>query len=70
MPIMAQNVKITSFRKAKKILPQVYQGKEKTIYCDCKYKKKKVDHGSCGYIPRKNNARANRIEWEHIVRVS
>jgi deoxyribonuclease-1 len=27
----------------------------------------RVDLDSCGYVPRKNRQRAERIEWEHIV---
>ena len=61
------NKKIKKFSKAKKKLWKLYKGHEVTIYCGCKYKKKKPDFTSCGYIPKKNNKRANRIEWEHVV---
>lgn len=50
----------------------------KTFYCDCKIewkgKKGSPDAESCGYTPRKpitssgkKNARAVRIEWEHVI---
>ena len=61
----------TTFYKAKKILPKIYNGMETTIYCGCDYgyKGKKLipDLNSCGYAVRKEDKRANRIEWEHIV---
>ena len=60
-----------SFNKAKKLLHSViYKEVEwrQDIYCGCKYdEKKKVDFNSCGYKPQKDNKRAHRIEWEHVV---
>jgi deoxyribonuclease I len=68
------NTKIKSFGKAKKILSKLYQQHRVTFYCGCDYKKKEVDHSSCGYKPKrthyksgKKNKRAYRIEWEHVV---
>jgi deoxyribonuclease I len=68
------NTKILSFRAAKKILAKIYQNHRVTFYCGCEYKKKEVDHSSCGYKPKrpfyksgKKNKRAYRIEWEHVV---
>ncbi len=68
------NTKIDSFSKSKKILAKLYKQHQITFYCGCKYKKKIVDHASCGYKPKspfyksgKKNTRAYRIEWEHIV---
>jgi deoxyribonuclease I len=68
------NTKIQSFSKAKKILTKIYQNHRVTFYCGCDYKKKNVDHSSCGYKPKrpfyksgKKNKRAYRIEWEHVV---
>ncbi|OWT77079.1 MULTISPECIES: endonuclease [unclassified Achromobacter] len=55
------------FRKAKEVLPTVYQGREHEYYCGCAYSGKQVDLASCGYKTRMNLARAQRIEWEHIV---
>jgi len=67
-----------SFSKAKKVAAQVYKGMEKTFYCGCDYgyqgKKLVPDPKACGYKPRipvtrkgKPNARATRIEWEHVM---
>ena len=61
------NKVIKKFSKSKKLLWKIYKGHEVTIYCGCKYIEKKPDFKSCGYIPKKNNKRANRIEWEHVV---
>ncbi|UTH73105.1 endonuclease [Chromobacterium sp. IIBBL 290-4] len=55
------------FPAAKRILPRVYAGMEQDFYCGCEYKDKAVDWQSCGYRPRKSEARASRIEWEHVV---
>ncbi len=50
---------------------QNHQG-EGTIYCGCQWEwvgksGGKVDLASCGYQVRKQQNRAERIEWEHIV---
>ncbi|OFZ01941.1 MAG: endonuclease I [Bdellovibrionales bacterium GWC1_52_8] len=37
------------------------------MYCPCRYSGRKVDLASCGYKPRKNFERAQRLEWEHVV---
>ena len=68
----------TSFSTAKKLAVSVYKGNEHTFYCDCTYrhegKKLVPDWEPCGYKPRipvtkkgKPNARAARIEWEHVM---
>lgn len=68
----------TSFSSAKKYLSKNITENSQTIYCGCSIKKngKKLvpNPASCGYEPRneftkkgKINARAKRIEWEHIV---
>jgi len=68
----------TSFSQAKRMAAELYKGHEKTFYCGCKYgyqgKKLVPDQSECGYEPRvpitrsgKPNARAVRIEWEHVV---
>ena len=62
-----QNTQITSFSKSKKLLLKLYKNHPVTLYCGCSYKGKKPNLSSCGYIPKKNNKRANRIEWEHVV---
>ena len=65
--VLSQNTSITSFSKSKKHLAKVYQDNPITLYCGCSFEGKTPDFSSCGYIPKKNNKRANRIEWEHVV---
>ena len=62
-----QNTQITSFSKSKKLLLKLYKDNPVTLYCGCSFKGKKPNLSSCGYIPKKKNKRANRIEWEHVV---
>ncbi len=67
----------TSFNEAKTLLrTQVYhdqsKGGEGTLYCGCQWTwvgqtGGRVDLASCGYQARKQQSRAERIEWEHIV---
>lgn len=40
---------------------------EEDFYCGCKYTEKEIDLASCGYVPRKNETRAKKLEWEHVV---
>lgn len=65
------SAEITSFRQAKKIAADIYQAHPTSFYCGCditsKGKKLIPDLGSCGYQVRKQEKRANRIEWEHIM---
>jgi len=56
-----------NFVNAKKVLPRVYVGLQQDIYCGCDYTGKRMDLQSCGYSPRKNLKRAERLEWEHVV---
>lgn len=57
-----------SFRAAKKTALKLYAGHRRTFYCGCDFDaSKRVEPERCGYIPRKINRRAKRIEWEHIV---
>ena len=63
----SQNTQISSFSKSKKLLLKVYKDNPVTLYCGCKFKGKKPNLSSCGYIPKKDGKRANRIEWEHAV---
>lgn len=69
-----------SFSQAKKALTKLYQHQPnpQTFYCGCdinwKGKKGSPAANSCGYTPRKaitrsgkENARAKRIEWEHVM---
>ena len=70
----------TNFRHAK-VLSQrhVYfdqaQSGLGSLYCGCSWKwvgesGGRMDHQSCGYIPRSRGQRADRLEWEHIVPAS
>ena len=58
---------VSSFSKSKKLLLKLYKVHPVTLYCGCSFKGKKPNLSSCGYIPKKNKKRANRIEWEHVV---
>jgi deoxyribonuclease-1 len=64
----AQNTTIESFNDAKKRMVEVFAGHETTFYCGCSYTGKEIDLASCGYKPKKDDAkRAKRLEWEHVV---
>ena len=67
--VYSQNIQITSFSKSKKLLLKVYKDHPFTLYCGCSFKGKKPNLSSCGYIPKKDKKRANRIEkdLEHVV---
>ncbi|WP_205597709.1 endonuclease [Paraferrimonas sp. SM1919] len=62
-----------NFRKSKVELKKLYANNLQltSFYCGCDIKiKQKLwvpDHQSCGYQVRKQQKRAARIEWEHIV---
>lgn len=59
---------IRNFSEAKRLAAEVYIDHRETFYCGCGFDaKKRVDATSCGYEPRKNKKRGQRIEWEHIV---
>ena len=62
---------IHSFSQAKTAGVKVNADVPGDFYCGCKInwqgKKGVVDLESCGYKVRKNENRANRIEWEHVV---
>ncbi|WP_392562113.1 endonuclease [Orbus sturtevantii] len=66
--VLAQN-----FNQAKTQLVKIYTNnpEQKEFYCDCDFKfigkKGAVDLASCGYQVRKNQNRAERIEWEHVM---
>lgn len=69
-----------SFREAKDDIKQfVYLDRNSsdfgTVYCGCQWRwvgssGGRIDHGSCGYDVRKQENRAARIEWEHVVPAS
>ncbi|MBD1552338.1 endonuclease [Pseudomonas typographi] len=56
-----------TFAEAKKVAWKLYAPQSTEFYCGCKYSGNRVDLQSCGYVPRKNAARAKRVEWEHIM---
>jgi len=62
-----------NFNNAKNHLVKIYTAnpEQTTFYCGCEFsfdgKKGSVDFSKCGYTPRKNEARASRIEWEHVM---
>nr|BFD64859.1 deoxyribonuclease I [Bdellovibrio sp. HM001] len=56
------------FDDAKRILSKNLDLFEnKTVYCGCVVKGKKVDLASCGYKPQKNSSRSTKMEFEHVV---
>lgn len=62
-----------NFNSAKTKLTKLYKANttQKEFYCGCDFsyqgKKGVVDLKSCGYQVRKNENRAKRIEWEHVM---
>lgn len=57
-----------SFSRAKKtLLREVYSDHHQTFYCNSGFDSKKQITHTGGYIPVKDNKRANRLEWEHVV---
>ncbi|MTD37242.1 deoxyribonuclease I [Erwinia sp. CPCC 100877] len=67
----ASQAAITGFSKAKAASVKLNADAPGTFYCGCKisWKGKKgiPDLASCGYRVRKNQNRASRIEWEHVM---
>lgn len=68
---------IGSFATAKKIARDtIYVDKPITLYCACDYQPSssrsggRIDTFQCGYLPRKNEKRGRRLEWEHIMPAS
>ena len=60
-----------SFSAAKRVATDIYDQHPVSFYCGCDIhregKKLIPDLESCGYQIRKQEVRANRIEWEHVV---
>lgn len=62
-----------NFNNAKTQLIKIYKNnpEQKEFYCGCDFsftgKKGIVDLNSCDYQARKNQTRAERIEWEHVM---
>ena len=68
LPPIEGNTTNQSFSKAKKNLAGVYADHRDTFYCGCSFDAgRKVNREGCGYVPARDNARAKRIEWEHVV---
>jgi deoxyribonuclease-1 len=62
------NTTIQSFNKAKRILQRhIYSDRCITFYCGCEFTPDRKISYRNGYRPKRDNNRANRIEWEHIV---
>jgi len=63
-----------NFSKAKKnMYIKVFNNSGETLYCGCKWNRKKVDLASCGlegYFKKKYRKRARRTEAEHIIPAS
>ena len=65
---------IRVFDEAKKEAGRIYAagGQRIDLYCGCTFavepgKGMRVDLAACGYVPARDAARAERIEWEHAV---
>jgi len=57
-----------SFSKAKKMLQRkVYYDHRTSFYCGCPFSAKKKILPCDNYTPKRDNKRAHRLEWEHIV---
>jgi deoxyribonuclease-1 len=62
------------FDEAKRELGRIYgaAGQHLDLYCGCTFAVEpghgmRVDLAGCGYVPARDAARAERIEWEHAV---
>ena len=70
LPATEGNSTITSFSTSKTQLKKLYvkAGYFTTFYCGSSYDEDfTLDHSTSGFHFRKNEARSNRVEWEHIV---
>lgn len=70
-PLLGQAQKINNFTQAKAAAVKVNQDAPGSFYCGCQIEwqgKKGIPNlDSCGYQARKNQNRASRIEWEHVM---
>ncbi len=71
------NRRIHAFDEAKRELAHIYAaaGQHLDLYCGCTFEPlpghgMRVDVAACGYVPARDLARAERIEWEHAVPAS
>jgi deoxyribonuclease-1 len=70
LPGTEGNTKIESFDKSKTLLKKMYVSARHftEFYCGSTYDEDfNLDHSKSGFRFRKNEERANRVEWEHIV---
>ncbi|PSW18581.1 deoxyribonuclease I [Photobacterium sanctipauli] len=72
LPAIANAAPPSSFGRAKTIaVKEIYHDYTTSFYCGCDIEwqgKKGIPNlASCGYEVRKQERRANRIEWEHVV---
>jgi deoxyribonuclease-1 len=65
---------LSSFEAAKKAARDgIYSEHHRDFYCDCAWTPNKpgtsgrIDASGCGYKFRKNKARGQVLEWEHVV---
>ena len=57
-----------SFSHAKRLARGIYRDHRVTLYCQCGYDGRgEVSSEACGYEARHPGARAERVEWEHLV---
>lgn len=57
-----------NFQQAKREASVIFDAHRQTLYCGCSYNQQhQVDLASCNMETAKNNKRAARIEWEHMM---
>lgn len=61
------NQQVMNFSEAKRLIAEIQKKNPYTIYCHCRYEGKAIDLKSCGYLVHKDQKRAERLEWEHVV---
>lgn len=61
--------RIATFAEAKQELSRLYAAaaKNEELYCGCPFRGATIDLATCGYRVQHDAARAQRIEWEHVV---
>ncbi len=75
-PALAQEGVPASWTVTKNVLQSiVYADHRTTFYCGCTFEENgdragTIDLNSCGYRPRSNGGRANRMEVEHVLPIS
>ncbi|RXJ72297.1 deoxyribonuclease I [Veronia nyctiphanis] len=71
VPMLSSAEPPQSFSKAKRLAVEIYQSHPTSFYCECPItwqgKKGIPELDACGYKVRKQQKRASRIEWEHVV---